>query len=551
MNAQQLPTGTPDPIGTAMQKLGTRQASLLGSGDLALEGAIDENEYIVGPGDMFAVLRGGTIPISTSIQVSAEGNLVVPEVGSLPVAGLSLADAKTAAVKFIKTNYVNEVVDVSLEEPRKFYVHVTGAVPQPGRFITSAVSRVDDVLQEVYASKSFDYNIALSGRNSTDKETLSRMLPLPSAERPSLNEEFRPSLRSIRIERTDGTSVEVDLMTYYATGDVSLNPYLLDGDVLRVSAYRNEFESIRVSGAVPYQGYYAYRNGDTLDRILSIAFGAREYELPGDVRIVTRTATGSESKLVTVDEVAAGVASRTNLLRGDHIMVQTGERSNAGVFGWVKYPGTYPIVSGKSTLKQLVSDAGGITDDASVRLAYVERRAPTFYKATPGVSDLDFFGRVNYRTALLTQRVLVNVAEMLESDSDFMLEDGDVVVFPRDEPTVFVVGNVPAGGYLPYREGWTAADYIDAAGGMAALSRDVYVYASVTGLSYKGIDQNVRPGDTIFVDREPKTDSPELQALLVTERTSKRQLKLASIQTIITGISTIAAIVTTVVAIRR
>ncbi|MEZ4695509.1 MAG: SLBB domain-containing protein [Rhodothermales bacterium] len=521
------------------------------SGQAALEGAVDEDRYVVGPGDVFSVSLGGAIPTTVQLKVSAEGDLVVPAVGSVHLASLSLRAAKETTLNMIKRSYVNESVEVSLSEPRQFYVHVTGAVPLPGRFIASPVMRVDDVIQSAYTRRTYDLNIALSGAAPDQREALERSLPFSSAERPTLADGYRPSLRTIRVERAEGEIVPVDLITYYATGDVSLNPFVKDGDVIHVGAYRVDRETVRVSGAAPFPGFYPIRTGDSVSDILRIAFGTTTAPIPGDVRVISRSSGGSEARLLTSADIRNGDAAKVRVREGDHLMILGDNLNNAAVYGWVEYPGTYPIEPGVTTINSLVADAGGLKDEADPRLAYVERRAPTFYKSTPETSDLDFFGRVNYRQALSTQRVLINVADALKQGSEVTLEDGDVIVFPKRESTVFVVGNVVRSGYIEYREGWTAQDYIEAVGGLAVRSRDVYVVAAVTGVSYKGIGQPVRPGDTVFVDREPTTDNPELQTLLVTEQTSRRQIRLASIQTVITGISTIAAVITTVVAIRR
>lgn len=530
--AQGLPFQASNPFTDGTLSQFANPTEMLSPTTLILEGALDEAEYTVGPGDVFRISKGGTIATSSTVTVSAEGDLVIPDVGAIRVSGLTLARAKEVAVEALQVKFVNENVAVALLEPRYFYVHVTGAVPQPGRFLASGVFRAHDVLQKVYES----------GGRSTQ---------LPSAERPTLDDAFRPSLRTIEIQRRDGTTASADLIMYYATGDGASNPYLRDGDIVRVETYRNEFETIRVSGDVPYPGYYPFRPGDTVGDLLKIAFGSADYTVSKSVRIVRREGAGSDAQLLSAEDIHSGGARSISLEMGDHVMVASEKRSTAGVYGWVEYPGTYPIVSGETTLKELVEDAGGLKGDANLSLAYVERRSPTFLKSTSGVSDLDFFGRTNFRLANSNQRVLIDVAGALGSQGEYVLEDGDAVIFPREETTVYVVGNVPQGGYMTYRQGWTAGDYINAAGGLATNSRDVYVFASITGNYYKGMGQPVRPGDTVFIDREPTADSPELQSLLVTERTSKRQLKLASIQTVITGISTIAAVITTVVAIRR
>lgn len=52
------------------------------SDGLSLEGAINAEEYVLGPGDEFAVTIGGSIARRINATVSADGTLAIPEIGS-------------------------------------------------------------------------------------------------------------------------------------------------------------------------------------------------------------------------------------------------------------------------------------------------------------------------------------------------------------------------------------------------------------------------------------------------------------------------------------
>src|SRR5690606_23018989 len=117
----------------------------------------------------------------------------------------------------------------SLAQPRQFYVHVVGAVPIPGRYLALPVARVSDVLQLAFA----------------DTTTL-----------PVSNFAYRPSLRNVDLTRRDGESVSVDLARYFSTGETEFNPYVRDGDVVNVGAFRVDERAVFVNGAVPFPGTY-------------------------------------------------------------------------------------------------------------------------------------------------------------------------------------------------------------------------------------------------------------------------------------------------------
>lgn len=519
---------------------------------MALEGAVDPDAYVVGPGDVFAISIGGTVPITTTASVGADGYVVLPQIGRVEAAGAVLSEVYGRVRDELQKNFTSVPIGVSLSTPRMFYVHVTGGVPLPGKYLVTGVARVEDAVLQAYAKRTYDLENARVGRTGQAAENVERALPIPSSERPSITPGFRPSLRTIRVVHTDGTESTADLLTYYATGDRSWNPYLRDGDVIIVPTFQEELDAITVSGPLPFTGRYPYRPGDRLTDVLVIAAGSTEIGDIGEVRIARRGLDGGETITAVVADVVAGNVPDPLLEPGDFVHAPERLYAAAGAYGWVRYPGTYPIISGKTTVTELVRAAGGLKPDADLRLAYIDRNEPTLLKGNVGTADLDFFSRAFYAATSTERRVNVDVAAIMRGEADdYVLQDGDTVVFPRLEETVFVMGNVTQPGHVPYVDGQTARYYIERAGGEGPLSQGIYVFDSVTRQTLTGASAPVHAGATVYVDRDGFAATPELQALLVSDRTSRRQLKLLSTQTVISGVSAIAAIITTVVAITR
>src|SRR6267142_2592184 len=88
--------------------------------------------------------------------------------------------------------------DLTLVEPRTFLVHVVEDVPHPGLYTARPVERASNVL--------------------------ARAGGIPA----------NGSKRRISIRHREGTTATVDLLLYNLTGDTKLNPYLMDGDLIRV-----------------------------------------------------------------------------------------------------------------------------------------------------------------------------------------------------------------------------------------------------------------------------------------------------------------------------
>ena len=72
-------------------------------GKAAYDAVIRSGRYIIGPGDVFAVVLNRDEEIKTfEVPVGAGGSLLFPSIGAVPVASLSLADANEAIQAAIK-----------------------------------------------------------------------------------------------------------------------------------------------------------------------------------------------------------------------------------------------------------------------------------------------------------------------------------------------------------------------------------------------------------------------------------------------------------------
>jgi polysaccharide biosynthesis/export protein len=529
-----------NPLEQLRMRLGTARPATMG---LALEGPVNPAEYLLGPGDVFSVSVGGPAPTQFDASVSADGFLVIPGVASFKAAGMTLASAQEEAYSLLKQQFRYVPTEVALVQPRRFYVHVSGVVPEPNRYVATPASRMSDVLEMAYAAE-LPY---LQAQGGAANPPLSA-----SAERPSLQGEYRPSLRNVTLLR-NGETHSLDLFRYFTMGDTEHNPYLQDGDVISVPAYHVQRDVVTVSGDVPYPGGFPYRPGDTVLDALLLAVGPQGMAGLDEVRLIRRDASGgAETRHIDIQAILAGTESFEPLRPGDRLDVPRTVRAMASAYGDVEYPGTYPIESGETTLRELVALAGGLKPDASVRTAYLERRKSLAAKENGNVSDLDFFSRTYLRQELDRNRVVIDLAAALRPGAaEFFLQDGDVIVFPRDEETVFVTGNVPQPGYVAFEPGRTADYYVGKTGGLGPQSTGIYVFEAGTGQVHKGPEVAVKSGDTIFIDRRAVPDSPEMAQLSLTQEAAERQSRILTTQTIITGISAITSIITAYIAVTR
>ena len=492
---------------------------------LALGGPVDPAEYLVGPGDVFTVSVGGSVPRQTTAAVTADGLLVIAEAGTFQAAGRSLAAVRSEARAALDRQYRNVPTDVALAVPRQFSVFVSGAVLLPGRQTVSALGRIEDAL------------------DATTGETLTPLDLADYATPPRFEVERRPALRNVVVTGRGGAEARVDLMRYYATGDLAYNPLLRDGDAVHVPTFDPAREGVPVSGAVDRPGIYDWRPGDTAAALVAVAAGG---DLGGRVAAVrrTRVVAGRPQSV----EVGLAEAGSLDVLPRDQVSVVAAEpdAGYASAVGALAFPGTYPIRSGATTLADLVDAAGGLAPDALARGAYLERTARAqpeaaldpllapsprplsqarLDSALTDLGTLSDLGLVSRRYYLTETLGASRVAADLDGGGAVRLLDGDRLVVPRDLGAVRLTGQVAQPGYVPFVEGRTAADYVAEAGGLGPAAETVYVVDARTGRLTAGAATPVLRGDAVFVDRTATSDSPQIESLAIQERREEREVR--------------------------
>jgi len=383
-----LDNSTPD----ALTQLRKRMAqSSLSTTALPLEGAVDPTRYIIGPGDLFSISISLLESAATPVPVSADGKLLLPDGKPIAVAGLSLDQAREKILAQLSISFENAHLDVVLAGTRQFYVHVSGAIPRPGRYLALPVERVSGILEQALAD---------------------------TTRAPVSNPEFRPSLRNITIVHRDGSETNADLLGYFSSGDVDRNPYLRDGDVIFVPTYNPGTSSIYVGGLVPFPGAYDFRSDDTLEGLLTLAGGISDVSSVDDISVIrTRDEGGFESFHFKPSDILGGADGAFTLKARDHIDVSRNDHrlGSVAVSGRVNRQGMYPIVPGKTTLDQLLELAGGLKDDALLKGVYLERRALPIIDTNGRATDAPISELLN-RQALADTTAILQKMRLSEMD---------------------------------------------------------------------------------------------------------------------------------------
>jgi len=452
------------------------------SGAPTLSRPVDDDVYVVGPGDGFSITVWGQAVVSHSAVVTPEGELVLPGVATIPVAGSSLADVKRDISDLLSDLYHDVEVSVSLTGLRTMVVNVLGQVVTPGSYEGSPMDPAGGFIARAGG--------LLEGA----------------------------STRNIVVRHGDGSESRVDLTRYENTGDVFANPPVLDGDVVFVP-YAVEF--VDVYGAVGSPGTYELVEGETVASLIELAGGFSRGAITDSVEV--RGYVGDmSSRSVTVS-----MSSRTGAGRllddGDQVYVREVAEwrpvTHASIEGEVERPGPYGIEEGQDRLTDVVRRAGGLTEHAwtggvrLVRPRSVEETDAEFDRlADMPVGDMT---ELEYSYFKSRQRdrmsVVADFEEALEGDEkkDPLLRDGDRIVVPRRVDTVEVLGRVVRPGKLSHEPGRRSGHYIKRAGGFASDARTgrVKVVKGSTGQWLSAGKAGVlEPGDLVWVPERAETD---------------------------------------------
>ena len=481
----------------------TNTPSVETTGLAVYEGVIDRDSYLLGPGDKLILQVWSPSYEEVPTLVTGEGRVAVPFAGPVEVAGLSLAEAENAIAREFESALRKGNVSVSLLEPRRFRVHVTGSVTLPGTYTLPATSRVADAIEKAGGFRSSFELIA----GDTVLKTAASMRQI----------EMRDS--------RDGSTVHADMQGFYQGGNLEMNPYLRDGAVIFVPRKSDGVE-VGVFGEVRIPGLYEYADGDNIRTLLDLAGGLTT--LADAHRVTLESAHGS-----TTDIDLSGDLSKQQVHAGDRLYVGGRPKSDTlgsvTISGQVSRPGGYSIVPGKTTVAELLQQAGGLLPDAAAQSARlirmsddrieVERRRLSTnpmkmsQKDDPTMlADLEMsaeFARWKYGTVVLDLSAQEGEAGW---SGEVVLQDGDKLDVPSQPLGVRVLGYVNNAGEVPWVEGASLSHYLKEAGGKnsAGWRGRTVILKARNGSQLRYTSRvSVDPGDVLFVPQRPRTTSWE------------------------------------------
>lgn len=433
----------------------------------AIDQPVDPDLYVCGPGDVFQLNFWGLANMNVRVTVDVEGRAFVPKVGYVDLNGKTLTDARRMMRASVGRYYPRLGFDVTLAQPRTFLVQVVNAVANPGSYPARAVDRVATVITRA------------GGLG-------------PKA-----------SLRRIEIRRRDGSVVNADLQLYALTGDVKHNPFLLDGDAVRVPY---EELAATIDGAVNRPGRYELVATRDLAELVQIAGGlapTATQQLP--ISVVRRMADDRQDQALLdfgADRAlpAAALRHEDRVHIPDFVEVQRSVMVVGAIKGVQRTGGAAVGATGTATAGSTAPDEA----TATRRLPFAEGdTVRTLLERVGGVGPLaDLTGSYLLRAGKSIPVDLNALVMLRDLAADVPVELGDTLVVPFKRRNILVQGAVFTPGSYPYNPNYGVEQYLALAGGRNRFAQsvsDVRVVTPTGETKPFRRDLVVEPGSSVVV----------------------------------------------------
>ena len=374
--------------------------------------------YVLGPGDQLIIDVYGDTQKSEQLTVSPDGDVNVPDYGPVHVAGLSVSAAQSRVRSKLGTYYESSDIKVTVGQTRTILVNVMGEVKAPGTYTLSAFATV--------------FHALYMAGGVSDLGTL----------------------RNIKVYRQGRQISVVDVYEFILNGRLAGNVRLQDNDVIQVGPYES---IVDISGRVKRPMAYELRKNESLSTLLKYSGGFASDAYKKSLRVLRKN-----GRMKTVFNVEEFELQDFKMFDGDSVNVDSiidRFENMVEVKGAVYRPGMYQLGEKVSSVRSLIDNADGLTEEAMVSRAVLRRMKSN---RTQEVITIDLKGIVEGTAA------------------DVPLENEDILFIPtlaehQNLRTLSIDGEVIFPGTYEYAEKMTVEDLILQAGGLTDNASTVKV----------------------------------------------------------------------------
>jgi protein involved in polysaccharide export with SLBB domain len=369
--------------------------------------------YVLGPNDQIAVSVYGVQEYSGDLLVSAEGNISIPNVGLIRVAGLTIE----AATQKIKNTMGSSVYT----------------------FLRSGGSKISVTLSKIRTIK-----VTIIGANRPATYRLSSLATVFNALYVSGGPTAFGTFREIELLRDNKLFKKIDLYRMLLNGDQSDNVGLKDNDVIRIPSYKTR---VSIEGQVKRPGIFEVLPNENFANILAFASGFTDTAYQASVKVFAQT-----NKERQIKDLQQSQYNNYQPQIGDVFVVSKllNRFSNrVKIAGAVYRPDVFELTPNLK-VADLIRKADGLTQDAYTGRAQI----------------------IRLQEDLTRSVVSFDVAKALNNDAahNILLTREDEVLITskqelKDSFNVYIQGEIRKPGSFEYVQGLTLKDLIIQAGG--------------------------------------------------------------------------------------
>ncbi|MEQ1592322.1 MAG: SLBB domain-containing protein [Thiobacillaceae bacterium] len=506
--------------------------------------AVVPNDYILGPGDEVRLQVWGSIDTELSLTLNRHGQINLPKVGVVNLAGVRAGDLESVLRSKIGRIFTNFSLNATLGRLRSIQIYVVGQARQPGTYTVSSLSTLINALFEVGGP----------GNNG--------------------------SMRNVQLKRNGRTVGTMDLYDFIARGDRSGDVPLQPGDVIVIPPVGPR---VAVLGEFEQPAIYELKGAGKIGDVLALGGGLSVLAKHGKATL-ERINPAVDQAARNVEAFALDAAGQQRALRDGDILTLfeiSPQFANAVTLrGNVATPLRYPFSPGMR-LRDLIPDRDAlITPDyykrknLLVMFDEVDKNNKTDKETgkpdetvgksgKPDAADVErgvrnLLDEVNWdyavierldRNTLTTRLIPFNLGRVVQDGDDqqnLALEPGDIVTIlskkdlrvPQDRQTrlVRVEGEVAAPGIYQIEAGETLPQLLTRLGG---ITPNAYLYGaeftreSVRGQQQKNLDTVTRKLEAQLqaesgkklANINPQTESNAQNLLLAQQQSQQQQLE--------------------------
>lgn len=236
--------------------------------------------YILGPGDEIRLQVWGAVDFSTNLTLDRNGQVLVPRVGVVPLAGVAVRDLETVLRGSVSKVFANYNLNANLGRLRSIQIYVVGQARQPGTYVVSSLSTLVNAL-------------FVSGG-------------------PSAN----GSMRNVQLQRGGKLITEFDIYDFISRGDKTRDAPLMPGDVIVIPPVGPR---VAIAGALDLSAIYELKRGsDTVAEILGLSGGVPA--LASTHRALLERVNPEKSPARQVLDLALDTAGLQQILRDGDVL---------------------------------------------------------------------------------------------------------------------------------------------------------------------------------------------------------------------------------------